>query len=419
MMRLRQARPVLLLAALFLPALLAAAPGVAADPIKLGFSAELTGGNAGYGKQALLTAQIWAEDVNAKGGLLGRKVELVYYDDQSNPALVPGIYAKLLDVDNVDLLLSSGTNITSPAMPTVIQHNRLIMATLALAVNETFHYKRYFQTMPYGPDGKDALTRGFFEAAMSMTPKPKTVAIVGADAEFAKGALDGARRQIKRLGLQTVYDRTYPPNTVDFTPIVRAIAAANPEVIMVASYPADTANFLRAAGELGLKARIFGGPMVGLQSGTVKTQFGEQLNGIVCYELFVHEPTMRFPGTDEFIKKYQARAAEAGVDPLGYYVPPFTYATLQVLQQAVTAVGSLDQDKLADDIHQATFSTVVGDVKFGPDGEWAKPRILTIQYQNIHGHGLEQFTEPGHQVILDPPELRSGTLHHPYSEIGH
>jgi branched-chain amino acid transport system substrate-binding protein len=417
-MRQRRARMPLFLAALVVPWLFCR-PAAAAEPIKLGFSAELTGGLAGNGKQGLLTAQIWAEDVNAEGGLLGRKVELVYYDDQSNPALVPGIFAKLLDVDKVDLLLSSGTNITSPAMPTVIQHQRLIMATLALAVNETFHYPRFFQTMPYGPDGKDALTRGFFEAAMSMSPKPRTVAITGADAEFAKGALEGARRQIKRLGLDSVYDRTYPPSTVDFTPIVRAIMAANPEVVMVASYPADTANFLRAAGELGLKARIFGGPMVGLQSGAIKMQFGEQLNGIVCYELFVHEPTMRFPGTDEFIKKYQARASEAGVDPLGYYVPPFTYATLQVLQQAVAATGSLDQEKLARYIHQATFATVVGDIKFGPDGEWAKPRILTIQYQDIHGRGMEQFTAPGHQVILDPPELRSGTLRYPYAEIPH
>ena len=418
-MRRGRARGVLFVAALLLPALLAARPAAAADPIKVGFAAELTGGLAGNGKQGLLTAQIWADDVNAAGGLLGRKVELVYYDDQSSPSLVPGIYAKLLDVDHVDLLLASGTNISSPAMPTVIEHGRLFMVTLALAVNETFHYKRYFQTMPYGPDGKDALTRGFFEAAMSMSPKPRTVAIVGADAEFAKGALEGARRQIKRFGLQTVYDRTYPPSTVDFTPIVRAIAAAGPEVIMVASYPADTANFLRAAGELQLKARIFGGPMVGLQSGAIKMQLGDQLDGIVCYELFVHEPTMRFPGTDDFIRKYQARAAAAGVDPLGYYVPPFTYATLQVLQQAVTAIGSLDQDKLAEHIHHATFSTVVGDITFGPDGEWAKPRILTIQYQNIHGHGMAQFTEPGHQIILDPPELRSGTLRYPHSEIGH
>jgi branched-chain amino acid transport system substrate-binding protein len=214
-----------------------------------------------------------------------------------------------------------------------------------------------------------------------------------------------------------VYDRTYPPNTVDFAPIVRAVAAADADLVMLASYPQDTSGFLRAAFEQGLKAKMFGGPMVGLQSGAIKAQFGEELNGIVCYELFVHEPTMHFPGTDEFIKKYQAKAAAAGVDPLGYYVPPFGYATLQVLQQAVTAMGSLDQDKLADYIHKATFKTVVGDIKFGPDGEWAKPRIITIQYQNIQGHGMQQFTEPGHQVILYPPEFRSGKLEYPYSKI--
>ena len=401
-------------APLVLGAALWAAPAGAADPIKIGFSAELTGSLAGYGKQMLLTQQIWAEDVNKAGGLLGRKVELVYYDDQSNPALVPGIYSKLLDVDHVDLLFAQGTNITTPALPTIMEHGKLVMVTLALAVNDHFHYKRFFQTMPYGPDGKDSLTRGFFAAALSMEPKPKTVAIVGADAEFSKGALEGAREQIKRLGLKTVYDRTYPPNTVDYTPIVQAINATNPDIIMVASYPADTAGILRAAQEVGLKAKIFGGPMVGLQTGVIKMQLGDELNGIVCYELFVHEPTLHFPGTDDFIKKYQARAGAAGVDPLGYYVPPFGYATMQVLQQAVTAIGSLDQDKLADYIHKATFETVVGDIKFGPDGEWAKPRILTIQYQNIHGHGMEQFTQPGHQVILDPPELKSGELHYPY-----
>jgi branched-chain amino acid transport system substrate-binding protein len=399
--------------------MLAAAPSLAADPIKIGTSAELTGGLAGYGKQVLLTQQIWAEDVNAKGGLLGRPVELVYYDDQSNPALIPGIYSKLLDVDHVDLLLASGTNISSPAMPTVIEHGKVFMVTLALAVNEKFHYPRFFQTMPYGPDGKDSLTRGFFEAAMTINPKPRTVALVGADAEFAQHALEGARRQVERLGLKTVYDRTYPPNTVDFAPIVRAVAAADADIVMLASYPQDTSGFLRAAFEQGLKAKIFGGPMVGLQSGAIKMQFGEQLNGIVCYELFVHEPTMRFPGTDEFIKKYQARAAAAGTDPLGYYVPPFAFATVQILEQAVRKAGSLDQEKIASVLHADTFDTIVGKVKFGPDGEWAQPRILTIQYQNIHGHGMEQFTEPGHQVILYPPELKSGDLQYPYSGPAH
>ena len=171
-------------------ALLGGGAALAADPIKIGFAMQLTGPLAGNGKAALLGAQIWADEVNKAGGLIGRPVELVVYDDQSNPGLVPGIYSKLLDVDKVDLLLSNNTNQTMPAMPTIIQRKRLIMGMFALAVNEQFKYPGYFQIQPYGPNGKDALTRGYFENAMTMNPKPTTVALVGADAEFSKNALD-------------------------------------------------------------------------------------------------------------------------------------------------------------------------------------------------------------------------------------
>jgi branched-chain amino acid transport system substrate-binding protein len=392
------------------------AAGLAAEPIKLGFSESLTGGLAVNGRQMLLTAQIWATDVNAKGGLLGRPVELVYYDDQSNPGLVPAIYTKLLNVDKVDLLFASGTNISSAAMPTIVEHGKVIMDTLALAVNEHFKYPRFFQTMPYGPDGKDAISRGFFEAAMSMDPRPQSVALIGADAEFSKSALEGARRNAQRLGLRIVHDAHYPPATVDYAPILRAVKAANADVVFVASYPTDTAGILRSVHEIGLSAKLFGGAMVGLQYSGLKMQFAEQLNNLVGYELYVHEPTMHFPGIDEFLERYRLRAEQAGVDSLGYYVPPFTYATLDILAQAVTAVGDVDPDKLANYIHSTTFKTLVGDVTFGADGEWAAPRILTIQYRDIKGSDLKQFTEPGHQVILYPPEFKTGTLVYPFSE---
>jgi branched-chain amino acid transport system substrate-binding protein len=388
----------------------------AAEPIKIGFSESLTGGLAVNGRQMLLTAQIWAADVNAKGGLLGRPVELVYYDDQSNPGLVPAIYTKLLNLDKVDLLFASGTNISSAAMPTIVEHGRLIMDTLALAVNEHFKYPRFFQTMPYGPDGKDAISRGFFEAAMSMDPHPESVALIGADAEFSKSALEGAHQSTRRLGLRIVHEAHYPPATVDYAPILRAVKAANADIVFVASYPTDTAGILRSVHEIGLSAKLFGGAMVGLQYSGLKAQFAEQLNNLVGYELYVHEPTMHFPGIDDFLEKYRLRAERAGVDSLGYYVPPFTYATLDILAQAVTAVGDVDPDKLADYIHSTTFKTLVGDVRFGPDGEWAAPRILTIQYRDIRGPDLKQFTEPGHQVILYPPEFKTGTLAYPFSE---
>jgi branched-chain amino acid transport system substrate-binding protein len=388
----------------------------AADPIKLGFSESLTGGLAVNGRQMLLTAQMWATDVNAKGGLLGRPVELVYYDDQSNPGLVPAIYTKLLNVDKVDLLFASGTNISSAAMPTIVEHGKLIMDTLALAVNEHFKYPRFFQTMPYGPDGKDAISRGFFEAAVSMEPRPESVALIGADAEFSKSALEGARRNAQRLGLRIVHDAHYPPTTVDYAPILRAVKAANADIVFVASYPTDTAGILRSVHEIGLSAKLFGGAMVGLQYSGLKMQFAEQLNNLVGYELYVHESTMHFPGIDEFLERYRLRAEQAGVDSLGYYVPPFTYATLDILAQAVAAVGDVDPDKLANYIHSTTFKTLVGDVTFGADGEWAAPRILTIQYRDLKGSDLKQFTEPGHQVILYPPEFKTGTLVYPFSE---
>src|SRR5260221_6698730 len=137
-------------------------------PIKIGFGMALTGGLAANGKSALLAMQIWQNDVNAKGGLLGRKVELVYYDDQSNPSTVPGLYTKLLDVDKVDLLVSGyATDTVAPAMPIVMQRNLLFFSLFCLALNEQFHYPRYFSMIPLGPQPKIAISKGFFDIAMA------------------------------------------------------------------------------------------------------------------------------------------------------------------------------------------------------------------------------------------------------------
>src|SRR5262245_47628235 len=213
----------------------------AAGPIKIGFGMALTGGLAGSGKAALLAMQIWAEDVNKKGGLLGRRVELVYYDDQTTPATVPGIYTKLLDVDKVDLVVSGyGTNLIAPAMPIVMDRKLTFMGLFGLANNEKYQYPRYFQISPGGPKAAQSFSDGFFELAAKQNPRPKTVALVGADAEFPHNALAGARENLKKYGWQVVYDKTYPPSTVDYTPIVRAIKATNPDIVFVASYPPDS-----------------------------------------------------------------------------------------------------------------------------------------------------------------------------------
>jgi branched-chain amino acid transport system substrate-binding protein len=394
-----------------------ASRAVAADPIRIGFGMSLTGPLAPGGKQCLLAMEIWRDEINAKGGLIGRPVQLVYYDDQSNPANVPSLYAKLLDVDKVDLLASPfGTNQIAPAMPIVRDRKRVYMALFGTGVNDAYKYDRYFQILPNGPESKRSLSTGYFDVAMRMNPKPRTVAIVGADAEFSQNVLTGARANIEQAGLKIVYDQSYPPTTADFTALVRAIQATNPDIVFVASYPADSTGIVRSVNELEYRPKLFGGAMIGLAFSAVKAKFGPALNGIVTNDNYVPEPTMRFPGVDDFLHRYQARAPSVGVDALGYFLAPFAYAAMQLLEAAVTATDGLDQEKIAAHLHQARFSTIVGDVKFGALGEWEKTRILTIQYQHISGNDIAQFKQPGKQVILYPPELKSGDLIEPFAK---
>ena len=328
---------------------------------------------------------------------------------------MPSIYTKRLDIDKVNLLLSGyGTVTTAAAMPVVMQRKKLFLSLFALAANDEFKYDRYFQLQPNGPQAKYELSKGFFDIASAMNPKPKTVAMVGADAEYPKHALDGARENAKKAGIKIVYDRTYPPAQIDFAPIVRSIKATNPDLLFMATYPPDSVGMITSIHEIGFSARLVGGGMIGLQFAAIKQKLGPMLNNVLCYDLYVPEPTMKFPGIEEFIKRYRERAAAAGVDPIGIYIPPFAYSEVQVLEQAVKATNSLDDKKLADYIRSNSFKTVVGDIKFGDRGEWAEPRVLYIQYRNIVGNDVEQFKQAGKQVILYPPRYKSGDVQGPF-----
>ena len=224
------------IAATSLAALGAGAASAQQPPLKIGFSMAQTGGLAGGGKAAILTYELWRDEVNARGGILGRKVEFVYYDDQSNPSTVPGIYTKLLDIDKVDVLSGPyGTTVAAAAMPLVMQRKKTIFGFLALDINSQFKYDRVITLQPSGPDPQAEFTRGFFEAAAKMNPKPQSIAIVGSDQEFGIIAMNGAKDHAKKMGLKIVYDGKYPPSTIDFTPIVRTIKAANPDLILIAS----------------------------------------------------------------------------------------------------------------------------------------------------------------------------------------
>ena len=389
------------------------------EPIKIGFSMALTGPLSPNGKQALLGLQIWEEEVNAKGGLLGRPEKLVYYDDQSQSAPVPGIYTKLLDVDKVDLVLGPYATVPSAAaMPVVMQKNKMMIILFGLGVNTEFKYDKFFAMIPSGPDTKPAFTAGFFEVAAKLDPKPQTVAFIAADQEFSKNACDGAKDNAKKIGLRTVYDRSYPPNATDFTPIMRGVAAANPDIVAVCSYPLDSVGIVKATNEIGFKPKMIGGAMVGLQATGIKNQLGALLNGWTNYETWVPDKKMYYDGTEAFFKKYQARAQAAGADLLGYYLGGWGYAYAQVLEQAVKETKSLKDDVLAAYIHKASFKTIHGVVKFGPTGEWEKSGMLQVQYHNIKPGTptVETWRGMDYQTVLTPAELKTGDLIYPFEK---
>ncbi len=387
------------------------------EPIKIGFGMSLTGPLSANGKSSLLAMKIWEDDTNAKGGLLGRPVKLVYFDDQSKPDTVPGIYTKLLDIDKVDLIVSGyASGQIGPAIPIAIQKKKLLVSLFGTGVNEQFNYDRYFSMIPNGPTPKPAFTRGFFKVAEVQKPKPQTIAIAMADAEFGRNACEGAAENANASGFNIVYNKSYPPATTDFSPIVRAVAATNPDLFVICSYPLNSVGMIKAMHEVGFKPKMWGGAMVGLQATVFKTQLGPLLNGVVNFETWLPQKSMEFPGSLELLKKYQARAGAEGVDPLGYYMPVWAYSYLQVLGQAITETKSVDDGKLADYIRGATFKTVVGDVKFGKQGEWAVERTLAAQFQNIKGNSIDDFRDLKTEVIIYPPQYKSGEVIYPYEK---
>jgi branched-chain amino acid transport system substrate-binding protein len=397
-----------------------ASPASAQDknPIKIGFSMALTGGLAANGKQALLGAKIWEEDVNKNGGLLGRPVKLVYYDDQSTPSNVPSIYTKLLDVDKVDLVVGPyATAMIAPAMPVIIAKGKVFIGLFGLAVNSKFHYPKYFAMIPSGPDTKPSFTEGVFQVAAKQKPKPKTVSLAWSDLEFSKNACEGARINSKKYGFKIIYDRSYPPTTTDFSPIVRALQNANADIVIICSYPNDSVGMLNSIKELNYRPKMLGGAMVGLQATVFKNKLGPALNGIINYETWV--PSMATPATNAFLKVYQSRAKSEGVDPLGYYLGTWGYAYLELLADAVKATKSLDDDKIAAYMHSHTMKTIMGDITFqkGVGGEWAKSRMLQVQYHDIKpGADLETWKGMSYQTVLTPPDLKTGDVIYPYEK---
>jgi branched-chain amino acid transport system substrate-binding protein len=385
------------------------------SPLRIGYCLSLSGALASNGKTARLAHQIWQENVNKSGKLLGRPVELVCLDDQTTPNLVADIYKRLLDIEKVDLVIGGyGDNSVAPAMPLIIERKRFFIGLMALAVNAKFHYPQYFVMIPTGPYPNTALSEGFFEIAGLQSPKPETVAILVADAPFSQSPVQGAKENLTRQGMRVISEGRYALSTTDFRPYMEDLKRTNPDVLFLCSYINDSIGLIKAINEAGVSPKVVGGAMIGPQNGVVKRELGALLNGLVNYEYWLPVASLMNPQIESLVTTYQDRAEKAGADPLGYYVAPMAYAQLQVLEQAVNAVGSLDDAALSDYTRQTTFETVVGKVTFGEGGGWAEPRVLTVQFRDIKSNNISEFKKSDTEAVVFPPEAASAGLIYPY-----
>jgi branched-chain amino acid transport system substrate-binding protein len=337
----------------------------------------------------------------------------VVYDDKSSSAETPALYSKLLDVDKVDLLFAPYATVpTAPIMPLVKQRGLLLIGNFSFQVNSKVGHDMWFNNAPWGP--ADSWAASFL--GLGQKAGGKTVALLTADQEFAQNLALTARDVAKRSNLPIVFDQAYPPNTVEFSGIIRALKAAKPDIVYVASYPPDSAGILRAVNEIGIgdDVKLFGGGMVGLQFASVMENLGSLLNGVVNFNTWLPEQSMYYDGTKDFFEKYTKQAIAAKVDPLGYYLAPFGYASGQLVEQAITAIGSLDQKAIAKYLHEHELKTIVGPIAFAADGERKETATLQAQFRGVADKNIDQFRNSGKQVILFPDKFKSGDLISPF-----
>ena len=222
-----------------------------------------------------------------------------------------------------------------------------MIGLFALDGNKEFHYLALllddFRRAPIQAGHSPTAT---LRSRRCNKPKPQTVALVAEDAEFARNACEGARENTKTYGFNIIYDKTFPPGTTDFSPIIRAVQAANADLVVVCSYPLSSVGILQAANELKFTPKMLGGAMVGLQSTVFKEKLKTKLNGVVNYETWVPSQKLMAPAA-AFFKIYQERAKAEGIDPLGYYLGGWGYAYFQLLGEAVEGAKTLNDEKLA------------------------------------------------------------------------
>ena len=370
----------------------------AEPPVRIGASASKTGTYAALGQNQLRGYQLCVRHTNERGGVLGRKLELVVEDDQSQPAAAVRIYERLITHDKVDLVLGPyGTPMSRPVAD-VTETHRMPMVAPTVGTTSIFKEGRKFIFMVYSP--AEVHFEGFIELAARNGLK--TVALIGEDSLYPRTVLQGAADLARKRGLQVVFTEAYPRKTTDFAAILIRVRSTTPDALGAATFFEDAVAITRQMKELNLNPKMFVATV-----GVPQPKFYKQLgpSAEFAYGPSQWEPefvTIRagglipiarqYPGAREFVEAHHR--AYPGAD-LSYQTAA-GYAGCQVLTEAVKRAGSLDGEKIRDAILKLDFNTVFGAFKVDADGLQIAHRMVTIQWQN------------GKRVIVWPEELAPG-----------
>jgi len=344
-------------------------PATAQAPIRIGASLSLTGTYAKLGKNQHEGYQLCEKDLNAKGGLLGRKVQFVVYDDQSLPATAVRLYEKLITEDKVDGVMGPYSSPVTEASVNVTEKYKKVMVAPLAATTSIFKKGRKYIFMVISP------AEVYLEGLVDMAVKRglKTVAVVNEDTLFSKAAAAGAVETAKKKGLQVVFAEAYPKGNTDFSALLTKVKAANPDVLAAATYFDDAVALTRQMKELNVNPKMFG-----VTVGGDLPEFYDTLkqNAEYIYGATQWEHTLPYPGNPEYFEAYKK---DFGHEPS--YHSTAGYAGCLIYAEAVKRANGLDADKVREQLLKLEMRTPFGDYKVEADGFQVAHKMVTFQWQ--------------------------------------
>ncbi|WP_406857753.1 ABC transporter substrate-binding protein [Alsobacter sp. KACC 23698] len=365
-------------------------------PLKIGVPLPLTGALAGGGAQILWGVQYAADEVNAAGGLFGRKIELVVEDTKGEPNTSAGIAAKLATQDKVDAVVGGFGSTADFALLSALQRYEPIFVhpgSSSVRLEETFGKNDWYYHVYIWDYHRQKAAVNFFKSI----PGVKTLAIAFEDKLYGTDGAKFTEQYAKEAGLEVVMKEPFRAGTPDFSPILNRAKGLNPDVLFLIGYSGDNIQIARQAAQLGVKPKL----LVTQGAGEKRSDFGTAGDNVVVIDLW--SAKQKTPGLAEWVKKAEAkRGGEVVSSAVQGYV------AMQTLTEAAKAAGSWDRAKVLEKLGSMTFDTPYGKVAYTASEMGGKHQLITDKSMIA-----VQYKPDGGQEVVWPAEKADAKITYP------